>query len=61
MKEDFSQFQILIEFEAVFLNKRSFPFNKIQLSIFTLECTYDSHWCWQLYRLSLIESQYVNF
>ena len=32
---------------------RSFPFNKIQLSIFARECLYDSHWCWQIYRLSL--------
>ena len=49
-----SKFETLI-FEAVFLINEKLPFNKIQLSIITRECTFDSHWCWQLYRLSLEE------
>ena len=28
------------------LYQRIFPFNKIQLSTFTRECPYDSHWRW---------------
>ena len=45
-----------VEFISVllFLFKRSYTFNKIQFSIFMRECTYASHWCWQLYRLRLV-------